>query len=435
MKNIPRDKNIDSTLPLLLNGYPFMQERFHQNHSNVFKTRFMGQKAICIHGAEATKVFYDEDKFQRKGALPKRVQNTLLGKQGIHTKDDEVHKNRKVMFMSLMSPERIQQLMDIMGKYWQAYISKWEKMDKVVLFHESQEILCRAICEWSGVPLKEKEVKERSRDFWKMVDAFGGVGPRHWRGKRARNRTGKWIKAIIKDVRSGKLQAPVQSAANVVAMHRDRAGNLLDKKIAAVELINVLRPTVAISYFIAFAALALHKYPMYRQKVLEGDEKEVEYFVQEVRRFFPFAPILGAITRKDFDWQGFQFKKGRMVLLDVFGNLHDDKLWDNPSAFLPERFKNWQESAYDMIPQGGGNPYISHRCPGEWLTIESMKVAVNCLVKGMEYKVPDQDFSFSMKRMPTYPKSGFIITEVKRTQIPAPTVKVPQCPFHDKIKV
>lgn len=48
------------------------------------------------------------------------------------------------------------------------------------------------------------------------------------------------------------------------AMHTDLEGNLLDEQIAAVEVINVLRPTVAVSRFIVFCALALHQYPGYR---------------------------------------------------------------------------------------------------------------------------------------------------------------------------
>jgi fatty-acid peroxygenase len=394
----------------------------------------MGQKAICIHGQEATKVFYDEDKFQRKGALPKRIQNTLLGKNGVHSMDGADHKNRKAMFLNLMTPANIQRLMDLMAQQWEVYIAKWEKMDKIVLFTETQEILCRAMCAWTGVPLKEEEVKQRSKDFFKMIDAFGGVGPRHWRGKSARNRTNKWMKKIIKAVRKGQLSIPTESAAYVIAMHRDPGGKLLDTRIAAVELNNVIRPTIAISYYITFIALTLHEYPMYQQKLQDGEENYDEYFVHEVRRFFPFAPILGAIVRKDFDWQGYRFKKGSMTILDVFGNLHDEKLWERPLDFFPDRFKEWNRNAFDLIPQGGGLPQTGHRCPGEWLTIETMKVAVNYLARAITYKVPEQDLSFNLKRIPTYPKSGFIISEVRRTNTSTPVVKVPQCPFHEMLK-
>ena len=30
--------------------------------------------------------------------------------------------------------------------------------DRIVLFTEAREVLCRAVCEWAGVPLPEAEV-------------------------------------------------------------------------------------------------------------------------------------------------------------------------------------------------------------------------------------------------------------------------------------
>lgn len=73
-----------------------------------------------------------------------------------------------------------------MTEEWKAAVTRWEKADEVVLFEEAKEILCRVACYWAGVPLKETEVKERADDFIDMVDAFGAVGPRHWKGRRAR---------------------------------------------------------------------------------------------------------------------------------------------------------------------------------------------------------------------------------------------------------
>ena len=45
-----------------------------------------------------------------------------------------------------------------------------------------------------------------------------------------------------------------------------------DERVAAVELLNLLRPTVAIARFIVFAALALHLHPEWRARVAEDEE-------------------------------------------------------------------------------------------------------------------------------------------------------------------
>ncbi len=247
-----------------------------------------------------------------------------------------------------------------------------------------------------------------------MVDAFGAVGPRHWKGRRARTRAEEWIKGVIEAVRSGNLKAEEGSALCEMAFYRDPEGKKLDSQMAAIELINVLRPIVAIATFITFTALALYEHPEYKDKLQSGDSHDLEMFVQEVRRFYPFGPFLGARVRQDFIWNQFEFKEGMLVLLDVYGTNHDPRLWDAPNQFHPERFKDWKGNLFDFIPQGGGDPAKGHRCPGEGITVEVMKASLDFLVGKIEFEVPVQDLSYSLERMPTLPHSGFEMSNIRR---------------------
>jgi fatty-acid peroxygenase len=106
------------------------------------------------------------------------------------------------MFMTLMTPASTQQLADITAEQWRAAIATWEGSERVVLFDEVQEILCRAICMWAGVPLRESEAKQRTREFAAMIDGAGAVGPRNWRVMLLRARTERWIRALIEQARS-----------------------------------------------------------------------------------------------------------------------------------------------------------------------------------------------------------------------------------------
>src|SRR3546814_10503319 len=96
-------------------------------------------------------------------------------------------------------------------------------------------------------------------------------------------------------------------------------------------------------------------------------------FVQEVRRFSPFVPAVAALGRREFEWRGYHFPSGRRVILDLYGTNHDARTWNAPEAFRPERFREWDESPFNFIPQGGGDHNVNHRCPGEWITIRLMK--------------------------------------------------------------
>ncbi|ARW05289.1 Fatty-acid peroxygenase [Bacillus atrophaeus] len=413
-KQVPHDKALDNSLAMMREGYLFIKNRVDRYQSDLFETRLLGQKAICMSGEEAAKVFYDPERMKRNGALPKRLLKTLFGVDAIQTMDGDAHTHRKLLFMSLMTPPHQKRLAELAMEQWLAALSKWEGAEKVELFEEAKNVLCKIACQWAGVPLEESEVKERADDFSAMVDAFGAVGPRHWKGRRARPRAEEWIRDIIENVRAGKTEAEKGTALYEMAFHTELDGSRLDTQMAAVELINVLRPIVAISTFITFSALALHNHPEYKEKLKSGNGDDLEMFVQEVRRFYPFGPFLGAQARKDFVWNQCEFKEGMLVLLDLYGTNHDARLWEDPNEFRPERFKDRKDQLFDLIPQGGGDPAKGHRCPGEGITIEVMKVTLDFLINHIEYEVPEQDLSYSLVRMPSLPESGFVMSRIRR---------------------
>ncbi|HEX5499308.1 MAG TPA: cytochrome P450, partial [Thermomicrobiales bacterium] len=271
----------------------------------------------------------------------------------------------------------------------------------------------RAVCEWAGISLTEDEASQRTREFASMLEGAGSVGPRNWRGQLLRLRTERWARGVVEEIRGGSRAGADDRAASIIANHRDLDDRLLEPKIAAVELINLLRATTAVARFVTFEALALHDYPEWRDRLAIADDAEVERFVQEVRRFYPFFPFIGARVLVDLEWQGHHFAEGTWLILDLDGTDHDPRLWNDPDAFRPERFLAWDQSLFDFVPQGGGNHDRSHRCPGEWITIALMKDAARQLTAGMAYDVPPQDLSVDRSRMPTIPASRFVINHVR----------------------
>lgn len=411
-RQMPKEEGLDHSLTLLREGYMFLANRRKSFASNIFETRLLGQKAICMGGEEAAKLFYDNDKFIRTGAAPKRLQKTLFGVGGVQGLDEEEHRNRKGMFMSIMTPNHLERLNRLTQKYWDIKSREWEQKDQVVLYDESRELLCKLACEWAGVPLNEGEVKKRTEQLTKLFESASALGPEHWMGRHARKELEDWIGELVEQVRNSKLQPPEGTALNSFSFHKDIDGKLLDKEIVAVEVLNIIRPIVAISVYITFTGLAVHQYPENKPKLLKEDEF-LQMFVQEVRRFYPFFPATIARVKKDFIWNEFQFKEGTLTLLDLYGTNHDPHLWDNPEIFNPDRFARWEDSPFSFIPQGGGDFNMGHRCAGEWVTIEVMKVSLQYLANKLEYDLPNQDLSYSMVSIPSLPHSKVIMANVK----------------------
>ena len=230
----------------------------------------------------------------------------------------------------------------------------------------------------------------------------------------------KWVEGLIEQVRNGELHPDKETALYQITTHQNLDGSLIDFHPAATDLLSVLRPTVAISIYMNFVALTLHQFPEMKEQLrkerIDGDY--YENFVQEVRRYYPFFPFNAGMARKDFLWNGYAFEKDTMIVFDYYGTSHDERLWENPETFNPDRFEDWEVSPTDqvqfkLVAQGGGDYLNGHRCPGEWNVVEAMKVTAEFLVKDIEYDIPEQDLGYSMVDMPTTPKSGIIMENIR----------------------
>ncbi|WP_100012333.1 cytochrome P450 [Lentibacillus sediminis] len=409
-----KEKGLDHSLDALREGNLYIFNRRHSFQSDVFETRLLGQKAICMGGEEAAELFYDTEKFKRHGVAPGPVKKTLLGKNSVQTLDGEAHRHRKDMFMSLMTPDRLKKMDEIVERQWVTALDAWEGQKQTVLYEEAKLLLMRAACEWAGVPLWATELKQRTADVSAMFEGPATVRPKHFKARKARERSEDWIRGLVEQVRGGELFPDEDTALFTMAWHEELDGNLMDTHTAAVEILNIIRPIVAISIYISFTALAVLHYPEEREELRAGKEGHQQMFVQEVRRYYPFFPFQAAKVKESFDWKGVSFKKGTLVLLDFYGTNHDPKLWENPEQFNPERFADWEESPFSFLPQGGGDYMMGHRCPGEWITIRVMKIALDFLVNRMNYQVPAQELSYSMVKVPSMPASNIVLTGVKR---------------------
>jgi len=134
-------------------------------------------------------------------------------------------------------------------------------------------------------------------------------------------------------------------------------------------------------------------------------EEYAAAFVHEVRRFYPFTPFLGGRAARDLRFQRTDIRRGTTVLLDVYGQHHDPRVWTEPYAFHPERFLHRPVGEFELIPQGGGDPRTGHRCPGEQITVAVLGALAQRLAR-LEYYLPPQDLTIDLARIPARVGSG-----------------------------
>lgn len=399
----------DSTLSLMTRGYAWLPDQMRTAADGTVRTRLLGRRTVALRGSEAVSFFYDEQHIERRAALPGPVLDTLFGQGAVHTLDGQAHRARKAMFMALLKDEKgIGALREHVVLRWQEAVDRWRGSERtVVLFDEAARVLALAVADWTGLPLTAAEGAQLGRDCVAMVDGFATAGPRHLRARRARKRQEEALARLVVSVREGRETAADGSALDTVVRHRDADGSALDPHVAAVELLNIVRPTVAIAWFVTFAAHALHRWPEHRGPLRdEASGVLATAFTHEVRRFYPFAPFVGGLAARDLDWRGETIPAGSMVLLDLYGQDHDAEWWEHPYRFDPHRFGAGESSLRHLVPQGGGDAAEGHRCPGEDITVTLLAALVTELAR-LDLTVPDQDLAIPLSRMPTLPRSGF----------------------------
>lgn len=412
MREIPEEK---IKLTEISPSYTLLQELREEANAPVVDVKTLNKEAIAIYGEEAARKFYDPKNFKREGAMPKLVLTTLFGEDGVQTLDGEEHHHRKKVFMDLMTPERLEEYHEILDKKMTAAFEM--QNGSFELFELVRKTLFEAICEWSGInlaDLDEDEVNELSKYQISMISGTFTSPTEHMKGVNDRNKSEKWARGLIEDARDNPVPGKENVPLYAFAEARDLDGELLPIDVAAVELLNIIRPTLALTVWAALMGHALFSRSDIYEKLKSDFARLQDSFIQEMRRYYPFFPMLPAISLREVEIDGYKIPKDHLVVLDLYGSDHDERTIKSPEEFIVDRYVDRAESIsydeeYEMIAQGGGDFRTMHRCAGEWITLHTLRVLSDHLVNKYEFSVPEQDWEIPMDQFPTYPNSKVVL--------------------------
>lgn len=351
--------------------------------------RMLGRPALAVRGDDGARMFYNEKLVRRHGAVPAPVRLLLFGPGAIHGLDGDRHRERKQIFFRIVTAQSVQALADLVDEALAAKL--WHH--DVALFDELVDVYGTAVIHWAGIRVSRSQASRISRELALVVDGFGVAGTSYARAALARVRVQKWAVDRIREARSGRSHPAPGSAVQVIASSR------LPALVAATELINVLRPTVAVAYFGAQAAVQLAHQPQWRELIGQDSAAHLRAFQLELRRWYPFAPLLAGRTREELG----PLPPGSFLVLDILGTNRDPRLWEHPDRFEPARFLEREPGAYDFVPQGGGFVEQGHRCPGGPIAEALLETTLPHLAR-LDYDLgPDAD-EVRRDRIPSLPR-------------------------------
>jgi fatty-acid peroxygenase len=416
---MPTHRAPEASIALLRHGFRWSDrirsELPEGGDPDAVPARMLGRPAIVLRGPDGVRAFTDTELVRRRGAIPGAVGNVLFGRGAVHGLDDAEHVRRKALFVRATTPDSVRSLVDEVELRWLAASRSWRPGREVAVEEEAVRVIGRAVLHWAGIQCPAEEADRVARRMAAIVDGFGVVGPANLEARWSRRRSDAWAARVIHCARRGEPAPRRGSLLELVAWWRDADGHLLPVRTAAVELQNVLRPTIAVARLVGFGARELVLARDWRARLraerqecgpCSGPGRLALAFAQEVRRTSPFVPVLAAVARREFTLHDEVVPEGATVLLDVVGTLRDRRFWPHPRRFDPERFLGGQEVVADaFVPQGGGEVATGHRCPGEDVALGILAVSCSVLASA-DWFVPAQDLDISQDRVPTRPASG-----------------------------
>lgn len=419
----------DATADFLLHGYRFT-DRLRASSSDPkapdrVPVRFLGEDALVVRGARGVELFYDNELIRRADAMPDIVSGGLFGEGSVHGLDDEEHRVRKAFFVKAATDtDAIAELLEDCDEEWERHLEQeWLLGRSGSVYDAAVGVYGRSILRWAGIETPRGTATRIARREAEIVDGFAVLGPAYVLSKWRRRGCDRWFTDRIARARAGEVSPPAGTAFDLVLQHREVDGKPLSDHLAAVELQNVIRPTIAVARFAAFLALAMHEHPQWRERIFtETCERDstiggrlATAFAEEVRRYYPFVPLLPGVARKDLTFDGAPVEEGERVLIDIYGTNHDERHWKDPGTFDPERFLDTGEVFSEhFIPQGGGTVESGHRCPGEMITVGLLAQTAAVLSRLDAWLEGGQDLSFRMGRMPTMPGRGVVFSRASR---------------------
>lgn len=134
---------------------------------------------------------------------------------------------------------------------------------------------------------------------------------------------------------------------------------------------------------------------------------------EEAMRLYPPAPSLNREPIEDDRYGDLVIKQGTQVMMMPWTVHRHRKFWDQPDAFMPERFHPENRDKidrYQYLPFGAG----PRTCIGASFAMQEAAIALAVLMSRYRFDVTDQTNPWPVQKLTTQPEGGLWMTVTKR---------------------
>jgi len=312
--------------------------------------------------------------------------------------DEEPHLQQRKLLLPTFHGQKMQRLSGLMAELAEREVASWPREETVALHARLQrltlEIILRAVFGLErGAQLDRlRELLTGALEFGDSPlslipfaqRAFAGRGPAG-RFQRLRAQADELIFELIEERRAEGADGEDVLALLLAARHED--GSEMTREELRDELMTALvagHETTASQ--LAWAFERISREPAVQARLRDecdhdGDEAYLTATIHEILRRRPVLPNAEPRrVKKPIEIGGIAYEPGVVLFASAYLIHHDDAIYPDPYAFLPERFLDQQPGTYTWIPFGGGR----RRCLGASFALLEMKIVLRAVLARFE---------------------------------------------------
>ncbi|MFL5591824.1 MAG: cytochrome P450 [Ktedonobacteraceae bacterium] len=403
-------------LPVLGSVVPWLhdQPRFlletYRRYGDVVRFHFLGFRGAILHGAEANRYILVDavENFLVAPVIDRARARWIVG-EGVLFIDNPAHRQQRRLIMPSMHRKRIEAYQQVMREVSTQILDRWtpgveidiaSEMDDLALIIEGRTLFSM---DFSGAEHELSDsvtvVTQTMNDAFRLALAqlpfdLPGIGY----GGSVRRAIAR-VKAILGEI-IAEHEREGTDAGDVVSMliaARDEEGERLSPAQILDHLLTLfVAGHETLANALTWACYLLAQHPAVTSKLLSELNQQLggqpptpadlerlpylEQVVKEVLRLYPPAASLSRIVREPFEWKGYCFAAGNIIMYSPYVSHRMPEQFPEPEVFRPERFDpagGETHAPYAFIPFGAG----SRSCIGAPFAMMELKTVLAMLLQ------------------------------------------------------
>lgn len=410
-------------------------QRQADTYGDMVHVKVLGESQIFIsHPDLLREVLVTKSKSFHKGSDYKDTKKGLarfLG-NGIIVSDGEFWKKQRKLVQPAFHTSRIKEYADTMADYTVDMLDTWEDNQQLDIAHEMMYVTLRIVAR----TLFDTDVRDNAGDIVTTMEALNETSgqnsllptwiptPNELSARKAVRDMDAYVYGLIEERRHREEDRGDLMSMLMLAEAEDGT-RMTDEQVRdeAVGLFLAGHETTANALNWTFWLLAQN--PEAEAKLHEeidtilagrtptlADLRNLPYtemVIKESMRWMPPVSGVGRTAIEDVQIGEYLIEKGANVILNFYSVHRDERFWDKPLKFSPERFADehsQERHRYAYLPFGGG----ARVCVGNSFAMMEAQILLATIAQRYSLSLDPNHEVIPVARITTYPKDGLPMT-------------------------